>query len=221
MLLQKVFGTLETCPFGQLPFPYSTLQVILSELVFCKRKVHPFCFIFHHFALWVSPLRYFSQMGIYLHIFFFILRSEKMSKRKGCSNQLSDKRIKAMSNAKLDSHIKNELRGNNGAMMKIIKVQKDIFRDQEFSLNDYQSIVDRQDEIILHLEEANEETLAANRNLRVRVLELENLQKASDQKINSLEDCNLFLQIKINQLKSALNEGVSNNSFPSQNLSDK
>ena len=207
--------------FWQLPFPYSTLQVILSELVFCKRKVHPFCFIFHHFALWVSPLRYFSQMGIYLHIFFFILRSEKMSKRKGCSNQLSDKRIKAMSNAKLDSHIKNELRGNNGAMMKIIKVQKDIFRDQEFSLNDYQSIVDRQDEIILHLEEANEEALAANRNLRVRVLELENLQKASDQKINSLEDCNLFLQIKINQLKSALNEGVSNASFPSQNLSDK
>ena len=221
MLLQKVFGTLETCPFGQLPFPYSTLQVILSELVFCKRKVHPFCSIFHHFALWVSTLRYFSQMGIYLHIFFFILRSEKMSKRKGCSNQLSDKRIKAMSNAKLDSHIKNELRGNNGAMMKIIKVQKDIFRDQEFSLNDYQSIVDRQDEIILHLEKANEETLAANRNLRVRVLELENLQKASDQKISSLEDCNLFLQIKINQLKSALNEGVSNTSFPSQNLSDK
>ena len=160
-------------------------------------------------------------MGIYLHIFFFILRSEKMSKRKGCSNQLSDKGIKAMSNAKLDSHIKNELRGNNGAMMKIIKIQKDIFRDQEFSMNDYQSIVDRQDEIILHLEEANEETLAANRNLRVRVLELENLQKASDQKINSLEDCNLFLQIKINQLKSALNEGVSNTSFPSQNLSDK
>ena len=207
--------------FWQLPFPYSTLQVILSELVFCKRKVHPFCFIFHHFALWVSPLRYFSQMGIYLHIFFFILRSEKMSKRKGCSNQLSDKRIKAMSNAKLDSHIKNELRGNNGAMMKIIKVQKDIFRDQESSMNDYQSIVDRQDEIILHLEEANEETLAANRNLRVRVLELENLQKASDQKINSLEDCNLFLQIKINQLKSALNESVSNTSFPSQNWSDK
>ena len=207
--------------FWQLPFPYSTLQVILSELVFCKRKVHPFCFIFHHFALWVSPLRYFSQMGIYLHIFFLFLRSEKMSKRKGCSNQLSDKRIKAMSNAKLDSHVKNELKGNNGAMMKIIKVQKDIFRDQEFSLNDYQSIVDRQDEIILHLEEANEETLAANRNLRVRVLELENLQKASDQKISSLEDCNLFLQIKINQLKSALNEGVSNTSFPSQNLSDK
>ena len=126
-----------------------------------------------------------------------------------------------MSNAKLDSHIKNELRGNNGTMMKIIKVQKDIFRDQESSMNDYQSIIDRQDEIILHLEEANEETLAANRNLRVRVLELENLQKASDQKINSLEDCNLFLQIKINQLKSALNEGVSNTSFPSQNLSDK
>ena len=221
MLLQKVFGTLETCPFGSCPFPTLTIQVILSELVFCKRKVHPFCFIFHHFALWVSPLRYFSQMGIYLHIFFFILRSEKMSKRKGCSNQLSDKRIKAMSNAKLDSHIKNELRGNNSAMMKIIKVQKDIFRDQEFSMNDYQSIVDRQDEIILHLEEANEETLAANRNLRVRVLELENLQKASDQKISSLEDCNLFLQIKINQLKSALNEGVSNTSFPSQNLSDK
>ena len=115
-----------------------------------------------------------------------------------------------MSNAKLDSHVKNELKGNNGAMMKIIKVQKDIFHDQEFSLNDYQSIVDRQDEIILHLEEANEETLAANRNLRVRVLELENLQKASDQKISSLEDCNLFLQIKINQLKSALNESVSN-----------
>ena len=144
-----------------------------------------------------------------------------MSKRKGCSNQLSDRRIKAMSNAKLDSHIKNELKGNNGAMMKIIKVQKDIFRDQESSMNDYQSIVDRQDEIILHLEEANEETLAANRNLRVRVLELENLQKASDQKISSLEDCNLFLQIKINQLKSALNESVSNTSFPSQNLSDK
>ena len=207
--------------FWQLPFPYSTLQVILSELVFCKRKVHPFCFIFHHFALWVSPLRYFPQMGIYLHILFFFLRSEEMSKRKGCSNQLSDKRIKAMSNAKLDSHIKNELKGNNGAMMKIIKVQKDIFRDQESSMNDYQSIIDRQDEIILHLEEANEETLAANRNLRVRVLELENLQKASDQKISSLEDCNLFLQIKINQLKSALNEGVSNTSFPSQNWSDK
>ena len=221
MLLQKVFGTLETCPFGSCPFPTLTIQVILSELVFCKRKVHPFCFIFHHFALWVSTLRYFSQMGIYLHIFFLFLRSEKMSKRKGCSNQLSDKRIKAMSNAKLDSHVKNELKGNNGAMMKIIKVQKDIFRDQESSMNDYQSIIDRQDEIILHLEEANEETLAANQNLRVRVLELENLQKASDQKINSLEDCNLFLQIKINQLKSALNEGVSNTSFPSQNLSDK
>ena len=110
--------------FWQLPFPYSTLQVILSELVFRKRKVHPFCFIFHQFALWVSTLRYFSQMGIYLHI-FFILRSEKMSKRKGCSNQLSDKRIKAMSNAKLDSHIKNELMENNGTMMKIIKVQKE------------------------------------------------------------------------------------------------
>ena len=205
--------------FWQLPFPYSTLQVILSELVFRKRKVHPFCFIFHQFALWVSTLRYFSQMGIYLHI-FFILRSEKMSKRKGCSNQLSDKRIKAMSNAKLDSHIKNELRGNNGAMMKIIKVQKDIFRDQESAMNDYQSIVDHQEEIISHLEEANDATLAANRNLRVRILELESLQEASDQKINSLEDSNLFLQIKVNQLKSILNGSVENASFPSQNLSD-
>ena len=144
-----------------------------------------------------------------------------MSKRKGCSNPFYGKRVKTLSDANLDSRIQNGLRENNGTMMKIIKVQKDIFRDQEFSLNDYQSIVDRQDEIILHLEKANEETLAANRNLRVRVLELENLQKASDQKISSLEDCNLFLQIKINQLKSALNEGVSNTSFPSQNLSDK
>ena len=221
MLLQKVFGTLETCPFGSCPFPTLLYKLYSLNWYFAKEKCTRFVSFFHHFALWVSPLRYFSQMGIYLHIFFFILRSEKMSKRKGCSNQLSDKGIKAMSNAKLDSHIKNELRGNNGAMMKIIKVQKDIFRDQESSMNDYQSIVDRQDEIILHLEEANEETLAANRNLRVRVLELENLQKASDQKISSLEDCNLFLQIKINQLKSALNEGVSNTSFPSQNLSDK
>ena len=101
-----------------------------------------------------------------------------------------------MSNAKLDSHIKNELRENNGTMMKIIKVQKDIFRDQESSINDYQSIVDHQEELISQLEEANDDILTANRNLRVRVLELEGLQKASDQKINSLEDSNLFLQIQ-------------------------
>ena len=144
-----------------------------------------------------------------------------MSKRKGCSNQLSDKRIKAISNAKLDSNIKNELRENNGTMMKIIKVQKDIFRDQESSMNDYQSIVDHQEELISQLEEANDDILTANRNLRVRVLELESLQEASNQKINSLEDSNLFFQIKVNQLKSILNGSVKNTSSPSQNSSDK
>ena len=88
-------------------------------------------------------------------------------------------------------------------------------------MNDYQSIVDRQYEIIWHLEEVDEEILAANRNLRVSILELEGLQKVSDQKINSLKDHNLFLQIKINQLKSALNEGVNNALSPSQSFSDK
>ena len=143
-----------------------------------------------------------------------------MSKRKGCSNPFYGKRVKTLSDANLDSHIQNGLMENNGTMMKIIKVQKDIFRDQESAMNDYQSIVDHQEEIILHLEEANDDALAANRNLRVRVLELESLQEASDQKINSLEDSNLFLQIKVNQLKSILNGSVENASSPSQNLSD-
>ena len=77
-------------------------------------------------------------------------------------------------------------------MMKIIQVQKDISRNQESAMNDYQSVVDHQEEIILHLEEANADLLTANRNLRVRILELESLQEASNQKVNSLEDNNLF-----------------------------
>ena len=105
--------------------------------------------------------------------------------------------------------------------MKIIKVQKDISLDQESAMNDYQSIVDHQEEIILHLEEANNDILTANRNLRVRILELEGLQEVSDQKIKNLEDSNLFLQIKVNQLKSALNESVQNTSSYSQKSSDK
>ena len=126
-----------------------------------------------------------------------------------------------MSNAKLDSHIKNELMENNGTMMKIIKVQKDIFRDQESSINDYQSIVDHQEELISQLEEANDDILTANRNLRVRVLELESLQKASNRKINSLEDSSLFFQINIIQLESVLKGSVKNTSSPFQNSSDK
>ena len=106
-------------------------------------------------------------------------------------------------------------------MMKIIQVQKDISRNQESAMNDYQSIADHQEEIILRLEEANDDILAANRNLRVRVLELEGLQEVSDQKINSLEDSNLFLQIKVNQLKSISNGSVESASSPSQNSSDK
>ena len=144
-----------------------------------------------------------------------------MSKRKGSSNQFSGKRVKTLSDADLNSHIQNRLRENNGTMMKIIKVQKDISLDQESAMNDYQSIVDHQEEIILHLEEANNDTLTANRNLRVRILELEGLQEVSDQKIKNLEDSNLFLQIKVNQLKSALNESVQNTSSYSQKSSDK
>ena len=144
-----------------------------------------------------------------------------MSKRKGSSNQFSGKRVKTLSDADLNSHIQNRLRENNGTMMKIIKVQKDISLDQESAMNDYQSIVDHQEEIILHLEEANDETLAANRNLRVRILELEGLQEASDQKIKNLEDNNLFFQIKVNQLKSILNGSVQNTSSSSQSSSDK
>ena len=144
-----------------------------------------------------------------------------MSKRKGSSSQFFGKRVKTLSDADLDSHIQNRLRENNGTMMKIIKVQKDISLDQESAMNDYQSIVDHQEEIILHLEEANNDILTANRNLRVRILELDGLQEASDQKIKSLEDSNLFLQIKVNQLKSALNGSVQNTSSYSQKSSDK
>ena len=144
-----------------------------------------------------------------------------MSKRKGCSSRFSRKRAKTLFNADLDSNIQNGLKEKNITMMKIIQVQKDISRNQESAMNDYQSIADHQEEIILRLEEANDDILAANRNLRVRVLELEGLQEASDQKIDSLEDNNLFLQIKVNQLKSILNGSVKNASSPSQDLSDK
>ena len=126
-----------------------------------------------------------------------------MSKRKDRSDQFSGKRVKTLSDSNLDFKIQNGLTENSGTMMKIIKVQKDISLDQESAMNDYYSIVDHQEEIILHLEEANNDTLTANRNLRVRILELEGLQEVSDQKIKSLEDSNLFLQIKVDQLKSA------------------
>ena len=144
-----------------------------------------------------------------------------MSKRKCRSDQFSEKRVKTLSNSNLDLKVQDGLKENSGIMMKIIKVQKDIFRDQESAMNEYQSIVDHQEEIILHLEEANDETLAANRNLRVRILELEGLQEASDQKIKNLEDNNLFFQIKVNQLKSILNGSVQNTSSSSQSSSDK
>ena len=192
----------------------------LLNWYFAKEK----CTRLSHFSSVCSLSEYFkilSANGCLLAYFFLLCVQGKCPKEKGCSNQLSGKRIKAISNAKLDSNIKNELRENNGTMMKIIKVQKDIFRDQESSINDYQSIVDHQEELISQLEEANDDILTANRNLRVRVLELESLQKASNRKINSLEDSSLFFQINIIQLESVLKGSVKNTSSPFQNSSDK